>query len=231
MQNLVDGIHRFQSEVFGSEKEFYAGLADGQYPEALFITCSDSRVNPNLLTQTRPGELFIMRNAGNIVPPYGAVKGGEAATVEYAVAVLGVRDIIVCGHSHCGGMAALVSNAINEDLPAVNAWLQHAEATKRIMKENYTRLFTDEQPSRELVNATVQENALVQLENLQTHPSVAARLARRELKLHAWFFKIETAEVFYYDGKVGQYQRLTQMAGDHHAAVSAPERRRRAAAI
>ena len=116
MQKLVEGIHQFQKEVFSSKQPLFEGLADGQHPLALFITCSDSRINPNLLTQTEPGELFILRNAGNIVPPYGAVEGGEAATIEYAVSVLGVKDIIICGHSHCGAMGGLLDQPLLEKL-------------------------------------------------------------------------------------------------------------------
>ena len=108
MQKLIHGLHHFQTALFGSQRELFERLAEGQSPEVLFITCSDSRINPNLLTQTEPGELFILRNAGNIVPPYGAVQGGEAATIEFAVAGLGVKDIIVCGHSHCGAMKGLL---------------------------------------------------------------------------------------------------------------------------
>lgn len=232
MQKLVDGIHRFQKQVFGSDQEFYANLAKGQTPDALFITCADSRVNPNLLTQTRPGELFIMRNAGNIVPPYGAVWGGEAATIEYAIMALNVSDIIICGHSFCGACEALVAGKSLDELPAVGAFLKYAESTRRIMKENYPHLAVmDGKPSRELVNATVQENALVQLENLQTHPAVAARLARGELKLHAWFFKIETGEVACYDGSQSQYVKLGSISMDSPVAINAPARRSRIAAV
>ena len=200
MQKLVDGIHHFQATAFTSEREFFERLAHGQSPETLFITCSDSRINPNLLTNTRPGELFILRNAGNIVPPHGAANGGEGATIEYAVAALGVRDIVVCGHSHCGAMKGLVAPEGLDELPAVRAWLGHAEATRRIMRENYGHL---EGPA--LVTATVQENVLAQLENLRTHPAVAARLARGALHLHGWVYKIETGEVFSYDPASGQF--------------------------
>ncbi len=203
MQKLVDGIHHFQANTFSSEREFYARLAEGQSPETLFITCSDSRINPNLLTSTRPGELFILRNAGNIVPPYGAANGGEGATIEYAVAALGVKDIIVCGHSHCGAMKGLLEPDGLAELPAVRSWLGHAESTRRVMRENYAQL---EGPA--LVTATVQENVLAQLENLRTHPAVAARIARGALHLHGWVYKIETGEVFSYDHAEGQFVPL-----------------------
>lgn len=206
MQKLVDGIHKFQANIFTSNKLLFERLAQGQQPLALFITCSDSRIDPNLLTQTKPGELFIMRNAGNIVPPYGAVLGGEAATIEFAVCVLKVKDIIVCGHSHCGAMNGLLHPEQLGELPAVRAWLTHAESTARIMRENYKHI-TDETPR---LTATVEENVLVQLENLRTHPAVAATLARGELKLHGWVYKFETGQVFGYDAAKGQFVTVEQ---------------------
>ena len=206
MQKLIAGIHHFQSNAFASEPEFFEQMALGQTPETLFITCSDSRINPNLLTNTKPGDLFILRNAGNIIPPWGAANGGEGATIEYAVAVLKVKDIIVCGHSHCGAMKGLLDLDGLGDLPAVRGWLGHAEATRRIMRENYGHLEGDA-----LVTGTVQENVLSQLENLRTHPTVAASVARGTLRLHGWVYKIETGEVFTYDLKREQFVPVTEV--------------------
>jgi len=206
MQKLIEGIHKFQQEIFSKEQKLFETLADGQSPLALFITCSDSRIDPNRLTQTKPGELFILRTAGNIVPPYGTVFGGEAATIEYAVRVLKVRDIIVCGHSHCGAVSALLDPESTEDLPAVRGVLQHAEATRRIVVENYTHI-TD--PEKKLTLA-VEENVLVQIENLRTHPAVAAALGRRELNLHAWVYAFERGIVFSFDPGEGQFSTLTE---------------------
>ena len=183
-------------------------MAKGQKPQALFITCSDSRVNPCRLTQAKPRELFVQQTAGNIVPPYAAVHGGEAATIEYAVNVLKVRDIIICGHSHCGAMSGLLNPKTIETLPAVRAYLQHAEATRRIVEENYADL-TD--PHKRLT-LTVEENVLVQLENLRTHPSVAAAAGRGELKLHGWVYKFETGEVFAFDPDKGQFLPIGDIA-------------------
>jgi carbonic anhydrase len=206
MQKLVEGLHQFQQNIFSAQKKLFERLVDGQHPLALFITCSDSRIDPNLLTQTAPGELFILRNAGNIVPPYGAVVGGEAATIEYAVSVLDVRDIVVCGHSHCGAMAGLLNPDAIGKLPAVKSWLDHAEATHRIIDENYTHI----EDSTARLTATVEENVLVQLENLRTHPSVAAALARRDITLHGWVYKFETGQVFTYSPLSGQFESLDQ---------------------
>jgi carbonic anhydrase len=202
MQQLIQGLHQFQASLFSSQQELFERLAHGQQPEALFITCSDSRLNPNLLTQTEPGELFILRNAGNIIPPAPA-PGGEAATIEYAVAALGVKDIIVCGHSHCGAMDGLLHPETLARLPFMTTWLSHAEKTRRIVRENYRHL-----TGQALLTATVEENVLVQLESLRTHPAVAAALGAGELSLHGWVYKFETGEVFAYDPARGQFVSL-----------------------
>lgn len=205
MQRLIEGIHHFKSEIFGSQRELFEQLAKGQSPQTLFITCSDSRIDPNLLTHTTPGELFIMRNAGNLVPPYGASQGGEAATIEFAVAGLGVKDVIVCGHSHCGAMKGLLDPPPPKDFPALTHWLGHAESTRRVVAEKYgTR------DSRALLNVTIQENVLAQLENLRTHPVIASGLAQSKIKLHGWVYKIETGEVFGYDHDSGQFRSLNE---------------------
>jgi carbonic anhydrase len=205
MQKLIRGIHQFQSHLFRSQRELFERLAHGQHPDTLFITCSDSRINPNLITQTEPGELFILRNAGNIIPPHGAANGGEGATIEFAVAGLGVQDIIVCGHSHCGAVNGLLHPESLQDMPTVAAWLSHAEATRRIMREKYS-----DRTGAALLTTAVEENVLVQLENLRTHPTVAAGLALGKVKLHAWVYKIETGEVFAYDPERGQFVSLAE---------------------
>lgn len=203
MQKLVQGLHHFQSNIFSTQRELFERLANEQNPEALFITCADSRINPNLITQTEPGELFILRNAGNIIPPHGAANGGEGATIEFAVVELGVRDLIVCGHALCGAMKGLLHPEALEDMPAVRSWLAHVEATRRIIKDKYRDLTGDA-----LLTATVEENVLVQIENLRTHPCVASGLARGELKLHGWVYKFQTGQVFAYDAQAGQFLLL-----------------------
>jgi len=204
MQKLVEGIHAFQRNQFSKDQKLFETLVEGQQPLALFITCSDSRIDPNRITQTKPGELFILRTAGNIVPPYGAVTGGEAATIEYAVSALHVKDIVVCGHSHCGAMSGLLNPDSVAKMPAVRAYLDHAEATRRIVEENYGHLSDADQR----LTLTVEENVLVQLENLRTHPSVAAASGRGEVKLHGWVYKFETGEVFAYNLEGEQFLTL-----------------------
>ncbi len=207
MQRLVAGVHHFQSQVFTSQRSLFEHLAQGQDPDTLLITCSDSRINPNLITQTLPGELFLMRNAGNLVPPYGASSGGEGATIEYAVAGLGVQHIIVVGHSQCGAIAALLDPESVKSMPAVRAWLGHAETARRLVSDAYPPTLTREQK----VNVATQENVLCQLENLRTHPCVAVAMARGKLHLHAWVYKMAEGEVFAYDPERGQFAPVTEI--------------------
>ncbi|HEX9081277.1 MAG TPA: carbonic anhydrase, partial [Holophagaceae bacterium] len=152
---------------------------------------------------TWPGELFILRNVGNLVPPYESM-GGMAAGIEFAVEALQVRDIIICGHSNCGAMQALIDPGKLEGLPATQAWLAHARKTERIMWESYGHL-----EGKPLLTATVEENVLVQVENLRTHPAVMKAVATGNLHLHGWVYKIETGEVFAYDPDRGQFGPVT----------------------
>jgi carbonic anhydrase len=214
MQNLIEGIHRFQAESFLPLQGLFEQLAKGQNPETLFITCSDSRIDPGLLTRAKPGDLIILRNAGNIIPPHGAGIGGEAATIEFAVSALGVKDIIICGHSHCGAMQGLLHPEQIASLPALSSWLSHAEMTRRIMRENYGHFDADQ-----LLTATVQENVLVQLENLRTLPAVGSRMVRGDLHLHGWVYKIETGEVFAYDVASAQFVKLAEYNPQQEPAV------------
>lgn len=205
MDRIIRGVHDFRRKVFtGQQARFEALAAKQQTPMALFITCSDSRIDPNLVTQTEPGDLFIIRNAGNIIPPYGPSHGGEAATIEYAVAVLDIKHVIVCGHSHCGAMKALLKPGAVDDLPAVSDWFRYAEATRRVATETYADL-----TGADLDRATIQENVLVQLNNLCTHPFITARLSRGELSLYGWVYEIETGQIYEYDQSEGAFGLLT----------------------
>ncbi len=195
MEKIVKGVCKFQTEVFPKQQPEFEKLAHKQSPQALVITCADSRINPNLITQTEPGDLFLLRNAGNIVPAYGAANGGEGATIEYAVAVLKISHLIILGHSNCGAMAALMKNEGLEELPAVRHWFSHAEATRRLVQAKYSHI-TD--PER-LARLAIQENVLVQLDHLRTHPAVAVGLSRNELDLYGWMYTIETGEILSYD--------------------------------
>jgi carbonic anhydrase len=205
MKKLVAGVHQFQRTIFASQRELFEHLSKGQRPDTLFITCSDSRVVPNLITQTDPGDLFVLRNAGNIVPPWGAVQGGEAATIEYAVSVLGIETIVVTGHSECGAMKALFDPPPASDLPAVRSWLAHAESTRRVVVEAYPDLSPEHR-----LNVAIQENVLCQLENLRTHPAVASALMRGKLRLHGWVYKIASGEIYAYDVEREQFSPISE---------------------
>ncbi|MEB3310922.1 MAG: carbonic anhydrase [Snowella sp.] len=195
MKKLIEGIQRFKSGYFQAHRDLFEQLSHGQYPRILFITCSDSRIDPNLITQTDVGELFVIRNAGNIIPPYGAANGGEGASIEYAIAALNIQQVIVCAHSHCGAMKGLLKlNSLQEGMPLVYDWLKHAEATRRLVKENYPNL-----EGEELLAITTAENVLTQLENLQTYPVIRSRLHQGKMFLNGWIYQIETGEVLAYD--------------------------------
>jgi carbonic anhydrase len=206
MEKLVKGFLKFRTEVFGKKKALFTRLSENQAPRALFITCSDSRVDPTLLTQTDPGELFILRNAGNMVPPYGSMQGGSTATIEYAMAVLKVPHIIVCGHTDCGVMRALLHPEDVHSLPAVKEWLGQGETTRRMMHEHYTDL----KGSDRLIKTT-QENVRSQLDHLRTHPSVALLLRKKKVDLHGWVYSISTGDVWVYDFGPEQF---TSLLGD-----------------
>ncbi|MGV9905624.1 carbonic anhydrase [Streptomyces sp. NPDC003388] len=179
MQPLIDN-----ARTFGQRPEEFTGLAAGQSPDVLFITCSDSRVVPALITGARPGELFELRTAGNIIPPYAPQRPtGEAATIEYAVEVLGVRDVVVCGHSHCGAVGALVRGDDLTAVPAVRDWLAHAAARPAGAAED---------PE---VAEGVQSHALTQLLRLRSYPCVERRLAAGRIALHAWYYEVHTGAV------------------------------------
>jgi carbonic anhydrase len=200
MEKVLKGLVRFQKKVFAKKEKLFASLSKQQNPSVLFITCSDSRIDPSLLTQTDPGDIFIIRNAGNLIPSYGAAIGGSTATIEYGVSVLQVKDIIVCGHTDCGAMKGLLHPEKLQDLPAVKDWLQHAQTTVRIVKDHCAHLKGDE-----LFAATIRENVLVQLDHLRTHPAVATRLRQGDLRLHGWVYSIGTGEVWVYDSEKKEF--------------------------
>jgi len=185
MEKLLRGIVHFQNEVYPRNQELYRQLATRQEPDTLYIGCSDSRVVPDQLLQTQPGDLFIIRNAGNIVPPWGDVVGGVSATVEYAVAVLAVKQVVICGHSDCGAMKAAMHPEKLGNFRAVKSWLQHAERVLPVARAAHPDLLEDR-----LLEFVIRENVQAQIENLLTHPSVAARVRAGTLKVHGMVFDI-----------------------------------------
>ena len=195
MKKLMRGVREFQDNYVPTHRSFLAQLAKGQSPNILFITCSDSRIDPELITQADLGELFVIRNAGNLVPPYGSTNGGEGATIEYALKSLSVTNIIVCGHSSCGAMKGLLQiGSLEEKMPLVYNWLKHTEATRQLVEDHYPHL-----EKQEKLEMLVAENVLTQLENLRTYPAVRSQLHHGTLTLHGWIYRIDTGEIMAYD--------------------------------
>jgi carbonic anhydrase len=202
IKRIIKGVSEFQNNYFNEHQEMFQQLSLGQNPEILFITCCDSRIDPNLMTQTKPGDLFIIRNFGNIIPPHSAVYSGEGATLEYAILSLNIKHIVICGHSHCGSMKALLRlQEVSEEMPIVYNWLKiHGESTRRLLKENYTKY-----EGEELLKIAIAENVLTQVENLETYPIIRSRMHAGTISLHAWVYEIETGKIFAYDASKGEY--------------------------
>ena len=192
IEHLLEGAIRFQETVFPEREAMFAELARGQSPRTLFITCADSRISPTLITQTKPGDMFVLRNIGNIVPSYGEMLGGVSAVVEYAVAALGVSDIVVCGHTDCGAMKALFDpdTAGLDRMPTVRSWLHNAIAARRVAET----LAAHAEPHARM-RVLIEQNVLLQMTHLRTHPAVAASLAEGALHLHGWVYDIERGTI------------------------------------
>jgi len=193
MEKVVSGVVKFKSSSYEERKVLFAELANGQSPEVLFITCADSRIDPNMVTQTEPGDLFIIRNAGNIVPPHSRIAGGVTASIEFAVAALGVKHIVVCGHTDCGAMKGALNPAALSDLPHVQNWLDHSRAAVEVVKAKRG------QATNEELDCITEENVLLQLQHLRTHPAVASKLSSGEVDLHGWVYDIKHGTVSAYD--------------------------------
>jgi carbonic anhydrase len=194
VDKLLGGVSRFQKHVYPEHQDLFEKLALGQRPDALFITCADSRIDPCLLTQTKPGELFICRVIGNIVPPYPDKLGGVSATIEYAVGVLRVGAVIVCGHTDCGVMKGALNPDALAEFPNVTAWLRYAQVDHR-----------EPEPSTEFLLTLTENNVVAQLENLRSHPAVAARLKDGDLALYGWVYHIGCGMVTAWDEASGKF--------------------------
>ncbi len=208
MQKLIEGVHKFQTDEFGNYRKLFRKLSqDGQDPHTLFITCSDSRVLAELITQSKPGDLFVVKNVGNIVPPAGVTgsTNSTAAAIEFAVESLRVSDIVVCGHTQCGAMEALLRGLLPDaSMPHLQDWLAIATPVRQVLQTQYSHL----KSHAEQVTAAGEENVLFALDNLYTYPCVEKRLRDGTLRLHGWFFKIATAELFAFDPESRQFLPL-----------------------
>ena len=206
MERLIEGFDYFRRVTYPQKRGLFQSLAKAQAPHTMFITCADSRVVPEYFTSAEPGELFVCRNVGNIVPPYAQFTGGVSAAIEYAVAVLGVRNIVICGHSDCGAMKAVMRPASTGRLHAVAAWLRHASVAHHVVEENYRC-----DCEADHLAALTEENVVAQLDHLRTHPAVAAKLAAGHVGIHGWIYDIETCGIRAYSTQLGRFVPLEDL--------------------
>lgn len=201
---LMLGLHQFRKKPFELMKELFEQLSNQQNPETLFITCSDSRIIPSLITQAVPGDLFSIRNIGNIIPPTPS-NSSETAAIEYALNVLQIKDIIICGHSNCGAMKGLLTPGIEQRLPVVASWLHHSRAVLKEIQE--ARNDPQHDHARELEMAT-KKNIVLQMENLKTYPLFVEKTERKEVTIHGWYYELETGQVFIYEPDLNEFINL-----------------------
>lgn len=223
MKHVIEGTLKFRREVLPKLSELFDRLAISQSPEVLFITCSDSRIDPNLITQTNPGELFICRNAGNIVPPHQYHAGGMTASIEYAVQALQVKDVIICGHYGCGAMGAAMDLDSLKDFPHVLDWLVHSRAAVSVIDHKYK-----ESDPQQRLDLLCERNVVLQMQHLATHPYIAARLATNEIELHGWIYDVGSGMVKAYNSPSDSfipveehYEGSRHMADDVTSGVTA----------
>jgi carbonic anhydrase len=213
MSRFAQGVVRFQRDVFPSKRKLFEQLSTGQSPEALFITCSDSRIETAMITQTEPGELFICRNAGNIVPPHTNQTGGMTASIEFAIGALKIPHIVVCGHTECGAMKGAMNRDALTNLPHVREWLGYAQGAVDIVEAIGADL-TPEEKMRMLL----EQNVMLQLQHLRTHPTVAVALAQKSVELHGWVYDIKTGGVSAYDDASGSWLTVEERYAAEFAA-------------
>lgn len=206
MPKFAAGVVKFQTEVFPQKQELFESLSQGQSPEALFITCSDSRIETAMITQTDPGELFICRNAGNIVPPHTQHTGGMTASIEFSVAALNVPHIVICGHTECGAMKGAMNPEGLDGLPHVKEWLGFSKAAVDIVNE-----LGKDMSDAERMDMLLKQNVILQLQHLRTHPTVATRLAKNDIILHGWVYDIKTGGVEAYDEATGEFSPVAEL--------------------
>jgi carbonic anhydrase len=203
LARITAGVAKFQTEIFPAQRELFERLRRGQDPLALFVTCADSRVNPNLVTQTDPGEIFIERNPGNMIPPYVEFVGGVTAGVEYAMLALNVPVIVVCGHTDCGVMKALLDPGEAHGMPGVQRWMSHGIAARDRMLQELPFARKEEQLTR-----LTEYNVLEQIKNIQTHPSVHKRLRYGEIEIRGWVYDIGSGSIREANPETGQFEPL-----------------------
>lgn len=206
MKGIFEGLTLFQRIAYPRHRDLFERLATRQDPQAVFLTCSDSRVVPDLLLQAEPGDLFIVRNAGNIVPPAGSGYGGTIASLEYAIFGLGIRDVILCGHSNCGAMKGVLHPEELADLPAVRQWVGYAEPARRAVEAAHPGA-----EGEEALNLAVEYNVIAQVRNILTYPRIRPLVEAGELELYGWVYDIATGHV---KGLDASGRRFVPLGGD-----------------
>jgi len=203
VQKLIDGVAKFKSEVVPEHQALFDKLATGQSPDVLFITCADSRIDPAMITQTMPGDLFVCRNAGNVVPPHSQNIEGTAASIEFATAVLGVKHIVICGHTDCGAIQGAMAPQNLDAIPRVQDWVDNSraavKAAEAIQGEGQVDLLT-----------ATERNVVLQMAHLNSHPAVAARLAAGDIDVHGWVYHIADGDVTAYDAETDSFKSIVQ---------------------
>ncbi|MBB3228978.1 carbonic anhydrase [Luteibacter sp. Sphag1AF] len=218
MENLIQGFADFRRDMSAEHRSLFAKLASGQTPHTMFITCADSRIMPELMFNAEPGELFVYRNVGNIVPPYAQHVSGVVAAIEYAVLALKVQHIVICGHSDCGAMKALQNPAALKGMPSVTQWLMHADVARYVVAENRPTILGEEG-----LRYLTEENVVGQLEHMRTLPVVAAAMANGSLRIHGWIYDIARTEITAFDAMEGTFRPL--VAGSNNLPDATPHAR------
>ncbi len=217
LETLLAGVRRFRREIYPQNRERYQRAASQpQQPHTLFITCADSRIDPELITQSGPGDIFVTRNIGNLVPAYGQMLGGVSAVIEYAVQALEVSQVVICGHTDCGAMKGLLHRDKLAAMPTVNTWLHNADAALSVVNAR-----GEQAGEHERLGSLIEENVLLQLNHLRTHPSVAGKLAQKKLAVYGWVYDIGNGHVHMYDPGTGIFNPLGEDSTADLSAASA----------
>ncbi len=205
LERLLIGVRHFCEHEYPQRQEVYEQVTRaGQRPHTLFVTCADSRIDPELITQSGPGDIFVARNIGNIVPAYGEMMGGVSAVVEYAVSALEVDQVVICGHADCGAMAGLLHQEKLDGMSAVQNWLQNSLAALSISDALYSR-----EDESKFLEALVQQNVLLQMNHIRTHPSVAGRVAQGRLAVYGWVYDFRAGAVLMYEEDAKRFAPIT----------------------
>ncbi|HEX2579940.1 MAG TPA: carbonic anhydrase [Rhabdochlamydiaceae bacterium] len=202
MKKLIQGIVNFRKTLTKERRALFAKLALGQKPDTLFIACSDSRVVPNLFASTNPGDLFVLRNIGNLIPPFSCScqDDSAAAVIEFSIASLNVSDIVVCGHSECAAMQALAQGVDTLACPHLESWLKYGKEALQKVREGVVI-----DPSLSLPNQISQANVLQQMEHIQSYPFIREQVEKKKLRVHGWWFDIAQADVYCYEQNINQF--------------------------